>query len=110
MTRDAAPRQIEMYQTEDGATPFEDWLNSLRDKTARGAIRSRIDRVKLGNFGVHRGVGEGVTELVIDVGPGYRVYYALDGNTIVLLLCGGDKKTQNADIGLAKKYWADYRS
>ncbi len=110
MTRGAVERQIELYQTQSGATPFEDWLSALKDKTTRGIIRNRVDRIKVGNFGVHHGVGEGVEELVIDVGPGYRVYYGLDGAKIVILLCGGDKKSQNADIHLAKKYWADYRS
>lgn len=109
VTRDAVERQLEMYKTEDGSTPFEEWLHGLRDARARGIIRQRLDRIKIGNFGVHKGVGEGVEELIIDFGPGYRVYYGLDGSTIVILLCGGDKKTQAADIRLAKKYWADYR-
>lgn len=110
VSKGAIERQIEMYQTEDGATPYEDWLNGLKDKNTRGIIRNRVDRIKLGNFGVHKGVGEGVEELVIDYGPGYRVYYGLDGDKVVILLCGGDKKTQDADIRLAKQYWVDYRS
>ena len=69
----------------------------------------RLDRVSLGNFGDCRSVGEGVQELRIDYGPGYRVYFGQLGSTIVLLLCGGDKSTQAKDINLAHYYWSEYR-
>ncbi len=72
-------------------------------------IRVRLDRVSLGNFGDCHSVGEGVQELRIDYGPGYRVYFGQAGSTIVLLLCGGDKDTQSKDISLAKYYWNEYR-
>jgi len=68
----------------------------------------RLDRVSLGNFGDCRSVGEGVQELRIDYGPGYRVYFGQHGSTIVLLLCGGDKDSQAKDIDLAKHYWKEY--
>ncbi|MEB3179318.1 MAG: type II toxin-antitoxin system RelE/ParE family toxin [Nostocaceae cyanobacterium] len=70
----------------------------------------RFARLQLGNFGDYRFVGEGVYELRIDYGPGYRVYFGQVGNTIILLLCGGDKSTQNRDLLKAIEYWQDYRS
>ena len=102
------PRQIQNYQTADGRTPFEEWLGSLRDLKARVKIEKRLQRVKLGNLGDYRSVGEGVCELKIDYGPGYRVYFGQIGLTILLLLCGGDKSTQEQDILKAKEYWRDY--
>ncbi len=71
--------------------------------------RVRLDRVRLGNLGKNRSVGEGVYELKIDYGPGFRVYYGLDKKTVVLLLLGGDKSSQKKDITQARKYWEDYR-
>lgn len=70
----------------------------------------RINRLRLGNFGDHKVVGDGVFELRIDYGPGYRVYFARDGAEIVILLIGGDKRTQDRDIETAKEYWADYKA
>jgi putative addiction module killer protein len=93
----------------DGKDIFGEWLGGLRDISARAAILKRIDRVEEGNFGDHRSVGGGVWEIRIHEGPGYRVYYGEDGPKIVLLLCGGDKKTQRKDIGKAQRLWADYR-
>lgn len=89
--------------------PFSEWLISLRDNKARAKIRVRLDRVSLGNLGDCHGVGDGVQELRIDYGPGYRVYFGQVGSTIVLLLCGGDKNTQAKDIEQAKHYWNEYR-
>jgi putative addiction module killer protein len=103
------PRQLELYVTDGGKAPFTDWLEALRDKRGRAQIESRLDRVQLGNLGDCRSVGSGVYELRIDVGPGYRVYFAEVDNTIVLLLCGGDKGTQTSDIARAKEYWEDYQ-
>jgi putative addiction module killer protein len=94
---------------EDGREPFSEWINALRDIKGRARIRVRLDRVSLGNLGDCCGVGEGVQELRIDYGPGYRVYWAQEGAMIVLLLCGGDKSTQAKDIETAKRYWSDYR-
>jgi putative addiction module killer protein len=89
---------------------FSGWLKRLRDRRARERIETRLDRVKDGNFGTLRGVGETVSELKIDYGPGYRVYFTRRGELIVLLLCGGDKSTQSKDIEHAKKLareWED---
>ena len=91
-----------------GCAPFWDWLKSLRDMQARARIRTRLDRLAMGNWGDHRALGGGVIELKIDWGPGYRVYVGKIGNTLVLLLCGGDKRTQQQDIELAKIYLKEY--
>ena len=81
---------------------FSDWLRGLRDVSARAIIARRIERMAGGNFGDHKSVGEGVAELRIAVGPGYRVYYTHHGKQIVVLLCGGDKGSQRRDISKAK--------
>jgi putative addiction module killer protein len=102
--------QIELleYLTEDGQNPFRVWLEKLRDRQARAKIRVRLNRIRLGNFGDCKPVGNGVSELRIPHGPGYRVYFGRRGNAVVILLYGGDKKTQSKDIALAQKYWNDY--
>lgn len=85
------------------------WLRKLRGMHPRIAIDRRVNRIELGNFGDHRFCRDGVWELRIDVGPGYRVYYAVAGQEIVLLLSGGDKRTQDADINRACDYWQDWQ-
>lgn len=92
-----------------GKDLFRDWLNSLADSSGGVAIVRRLDRMEGGNFGDHRPVGDGVWELRIHYGPGYRVYYGEDGPVIVVLLCGGDKRTQSKDIRLARRLWQAYR-
>ena len=89
---------IEVQQTE----VFSNWLRKLRDQKARARIQIRIRRLSLGNFGDAKPVGEGVSELRIDYGPGYRVYFQRIGSLLVLLLVGGAKKTQEADLAKAK--------
>lgn len=106
---EATPRDLQVYVTDDGRVPFSERLVSLHDRKARAKIRVRLDRVGLGNFGDCHGVGDGVQELRIDYGPGYRVYFGQIGSTIVLLLCGGDKTTQTTDIEQARRYWGEYR-
>lgn len=105
---EAQPREIRNYQTPDGRSPFEEWLDALRDKRAIDKIEKRLRRVESGNLGDYRSVGEGVCEFRINYGPGYRVYFGQIGSTIILLLCGGDKSTQEEDIQKAKEYWSDY--
>lgn len=105
---EAQPREIQNYLTAEGRSPYEQWLDSLRDTRARDRIDNRLRRIQLGNLGDYRSVGEGVFELRIDYGPGYRVYFGQLGTTIVLLLCGGDKSTQAQDIRKAQEYWRDY--
>ncbi|MGD0345882.1 MAG: type II toxin-antitoxin system RelE/ParE family toxin [Terracidiphilus sp.] len=97
---------IELKQTET----FRRWRTKLRDQRVRALIASRLDRLAFGNAGDVRPVGDGVSELRIDHGPGYRVYFQLRGNTIAILLCGGDKRTQDRDIKTAKrlaKEWSE---
>lgn len=106
---EALEREIEYYETVDGKSPFRDWLLSLRDQKGRHKIRARIDRVSLGNFGHCEPVGEGVMELKIDFGPGYRVYFGQVGNKLIILLNGGDKKSQQRNIHTAHAYWVDFR-
>ena len=81
---------------------FVDWLDKLRDSRAKAGIIARLDRMEVGNFGDVRPVGGGVSELRIHYGPGYRVYFVRRGPVVVILLCGGDKKSQHADIAKAK--------
>ena len=102
--------EIIRYMKEDGSVPLSDWLSTLRDLQAKTAIRRRIDRFGAGNPGNTRYLRNGVSELKIDMGPGYRVYYALNGQTIVLLLCGGDKGTQVADIAKAVGFWENWKN
>lgn len=94
--------------TSDGKAPFSQWLDSLKDRKARAIIKCRLDRVDEGNFGDCKSVGGSVFELRVDYGSGYRVYFGQVGLTVVLLLLGGDKSTQEQDIKRAKAYWADY--
>ena len=88
---------------------FENWLDRLRDRSARYRIQARIDRLAGGNFGDFKSVGDSVQELRIDHGPGYRLYFIRRGNEIVVLLCGGDKASQERDIVRAKKIAGELR-
>ncbi len=101
--------EIRVYTTRDGKTPFIDWLKRLRDQRARDRIHNQIDRLRLDNAGDYKSLGNGVYELRIHYGPGYRVYYGKTGKHIVLLLCGGTKASQQQDVNRAKQYWKDYR-
>jgi len=103
------PYTVSYYLTPAGDKPFKEWLDGLKDILARQKIRIRLDRVRLGNLGKNRSVGEGVYELKVDYGPGYRVYYGLDKKTMVLLLLGGDKGSQKKDITQARTYWEDHK-
>ncbi|MCL2529454.1 MAG: type II toxin-antitoxin system RelE/ParE family toxin [Coriobacteriia bacterium] len=96
-----------MYEVKK-TTEFEAWFTKKLDVTAKARISIRIDRIMMGNLGDSKSVGYGVTELRIDFGPGYRLYYAKRGKQIILLLIGGDKSTQSRDIELAKKLSDEY--
>lgn len=87
---------------------FTDWINGLKDNVARTRIALRVDRLEEGNPGDSRSVGSGIVEMKINFGPGYRVYYTQRGDTLILLLCGGDKSTQSKDIARAKLLLAQY--
>ena len=90
---------LEVRQTEI----FANWFKGLKDRRAKAGVQARIDRLEMGNFGDVSPVGEGVSELRIHYGPGYRVYFVQRGLVIVVLLCGGDKSSQNSDITKAKE-------
>ena len=100
---------VRHYLTPTGGDPFQDWLDDLKDFKAQVAILRRIDRLAFGNLGDHRFCGKGVWELRVDVGSGYRVYYVQQGNHLVLLLCGGSKRSQQSDIRKAIVYWREFQ-
>ena len=102
--------ELRYYQTSAGEQPFVEWLQGLADRQARTRIEARLARLAVGNFGDVEPVGEGVSELRIDWGPGYRVYFSRVSQVIVLLFCGGDKRTQQKDIKRAKEYLEDYKA
>ncbi|MGP1667179.1 MAG: type II toxin-antitoxin system RelE/ParE family toxin [Rhodanobacter sp.] len=104
-----------MYEIHHYLTPgderdlYVDWLGKLKDTSAKISVVRRVTRIEQGNFGDHKFCRDGVWELHIDVGTGYRVYYAIAGKQIVLLLCGGNKRTQDADISRACECWRDWQ-
>lgn len=106
----AEPRTLRIYVAPDGERPFQEWMDALRDLEAQGRILARLERIRLGLLGDCKSVGDGVSELRIDAGPGYRVYFGQDGRSVVILLCGGSKASQRKDILEARAYWKDYRS
>src|SRR2546430_155455 len=101
--------EIFRYLSGSGEDVIGNWLTELGDERARARITARFLRLIAGNFGDCKSLGGGLAELKIDWGPGYRVYYAVLDRTRVLLLCGGDKRTQTADIRRAARYWKDYK-
>lgn len=106
---DGQPKATIIYQTSTGIRPFDEWVKALRDRQALARIEKRLIRLRDGNPGDYKAIGMGIYELRIDYGPGYRVYFAFSGQQVVLLLCGGDKKTQTADIEKAGAYWNDFQ-
>jgi putative addiction module killer protein len=103
------PKEVVAFRVNDGSVPFENWLEELNDKRAVARVLARLARVRKGGLGDCKSVGEGVSELRVDYGPGYRVYFGQKGQTLVVLLCGGDKRTQDRDIRLAKQYWHEFK-
>ena len=104
------PKTLTVYQDADGNEPFTNWLNSLRDVQGRKRISARLRRLEQGNYGDCEPIGEGLSELRMFFGPGYRVYFGEEGDNIVLLLCGGDKSSQTQDIEAAKAYGKEHLS
>jgi putative addiction module killer protein len=100
--------EIQIYAIADEVCPFDEWMETL-DPQFQIRLDVRLDRVKLGNFGDRKSVGEGVFELRFTFGPGFRVYYGIVGKQIVLLLIGGSKKNQDKDIKTAQKFWKAYQ-
>jgi putative addiction module killer protein len=100
---------IRIYTDSMGNKPFDKWLLVLRDVKARATIRARLERVRAGNFGDCKPLRDGVQELRIDLGPGYRVYLSRQGAVLVLLLCGSDKSDQDRAIKQAIDYLNDWK-
>ncbi len=100
---------VRRYKTEDNREIVTEWLNSLGDIRAKARIVARITRLEAGNMGDCKPLRNGVSELRVNYGPGYRVYFGVIGSQVVLLHCGGDKRTQNADIDKAVEYLADFK-
>jgi putative addiction module killer protein len=100
---------VHYYVTKAGRNEVDEWIAELANNRTEARILARIERLSKGNFGDHKFLGQGLFELRIDFGPGYRIYYAMIGHACVLLLCGGDKRKQSSDIERARKYLRDYR-
>lgn len=110
MPKAIQPKQVMIYADAEGYEPFTEWLMTLRDTQGRQRVLVRIGRLEQGNYGDVASVGDGVNELRLFFGPGYRVYFGEEGNAVIILLCGGDKSTQHRDIAQAKVYWKEYQS
>jgi len=100
--------EVRHYVSRAGKDVFDDWLSRLADARAQAKIAARINRLAAGNFGDCKNLHQGISELRIDWGPGYRVYYAMLDRVCVLLLCGGDKRKQSTDIDRAIGFLKDY--
>ena len=98
---------IQEYITQDGRSPFREWLDSL-GVVVRARIQARVLRFEMGNLGDHKSVGGGVWEARLMFGAGYRIYFGKDGNSVIVLLVGGEKSSQSQDISRAKGFWRDY--
>jgi putative addiction module killer protein len=109
MAQATQTRRVLVYQDKNGKEPFSDWLHSLKDHKGRRHILRRIGRLEQGLYGDCKPIGEGVLELRIFFGPGYRVYFGEDRGSIIILLCGGDKGSQSKDIQNAKMYWKEHK-
>lgn len=104
---DIGPVAVYYYQTASGKCPYKQWFESL-DESVQQIVDARLARVRRGLLGRAENLGQGVSELKFDVGPGFRIYYGKAGKAVVILLHGGDKKGQSDDIETAREYWADY--
>ena len=100
--------EVFYYLTLDGKCPYKQWFIALGDMAARQVIDARLTRLERGILGEYRWIGDGVLELKFRVGPGYRIYFGKRDKKWIILLCGGDKSSQQRDIEKAKQYWEDY--
>jgi putative addiction module killer protein len=100
---------LRYYIKPNGKSPFSEWVKKIKDRTTQSRIERRLERMENGNYGDYKNLGDGVFELRLDFGAGYRIYFAEIDSVIVLLLCGGDKSTQPKDIALAKQYLYELR-
>ena len=110
MPQAVQPKQVIVFADKSGYEPFTEWLETLRDIKGKQRIQARLRRLEQGLYGDCESVGEGVSELRMFFGSGYRVYFGEEANNIVILLCGGDKSTQKQDIKDAKAYWQEYQA
>lgn len=101
-------RQVKLYLTQDDKSPYVKWVSGFKDQTTKARIDVRATDLVQGKLGKCKALGQGVTELILNFGPGYRIYIGEIGN-IIIILCGGDKSTQENDIKKAKEYWEDYK-
>ena len=106
--KEAHKREVFYFVDRQGEAPFRNWLLTLKDPLTRRRILSRIQRLKNGNLGDCKSVGQNLNELRLFFGPGYRVYFGQDKDVLIVLLCGGDKKSQQKDIAMATLYWQEY--
>ncbi len=104
----STPKNLIDYETTAGVCPIREWLHDL-DRTVRARVEARLKRVALGNFGDVKPEGDGVSELRLYFGSGYRIYFSQHGDELIILLCGGDKGSQAEDVKTAKSYWADFK-
>lgn len=102
------PKRVSVYVTRSGRRPFFEFMSSLGDSRTVARIETRIRRAASGNLGDHRGIGGGVIELRLHFGPGYRLYVGLEGQELIVLLCGGDKSSQYEDVRRAVEYWHEH--
>jgi len=102
-------RDIQYYQTPGGKILSKDWLSAVKDGLTQAILYKRIRQAGIGQFGKTRSVGAGVSELKIDYGPGFRVYYGIHGDKLILILMAGSKRTQESDIKKAKAYWTEWK-
>ena len=107
-TRLVIEKEVKKLELQNGLVPFDEWFDSLRDKKIQAAVDTRLARVRAGNFGDCKSVGGGVFELRIPLGPGLRVYYGLHDRQTVVLLGGGDKRSQPRDIRRAQQLWQEF--
>jgi len=109
MAHEKESKEIIIYVDENDNEPYSEWIKGIKDQATFNRIIKRIVRLQAGHYGDYASVGEGVFELRLFFGSGYRIYFGEDGDDIVILLCGGDKDSQKKDIPTAKKYWKDYK-
>lgn len=105
---ETSPKKLIDYETTNGEVPIRNWLDGL-DGTISARIEARLKRVAIGNLGDTKPIGQGVSELRLTFGSGYRIYFGQHEDEIIILLCGGDKSSQSDDIEMAKSYWLDFK-
>ena len=103
-------KQVRAYLDSRGLSPFNRWLDTLRDIRTQQVILARVSRLRLGNYGDWKRIGPSLVELRINYGPGFRIYLGELGDFFIILLCGGDKSSQRGDLAKAKEYWNDYKT